>query len=438
MRTARRPPQPPHTHAPTHSLPPSPLATSGRRRARRRDRGAGRAEGAAAGGTRAGGRRQEEEGEEVGGNLFRDLGAISSAPFHASSKKTRELSARANRWSTASPNWYSWPARAPATPTSSRPSSRRASRDEPRRLGLACPSTPLLTPVRLLADPHEKQTLCSPAPSPPRSHRAPPAHALLGAVFNAAAAAADAVPPEAAQPHSGVLVTGIAIYLVTMALLTAWDEWAVPALVKRGILPNMPGSLSDIRRRKEEIFGTPWVTPLTANSEPRGPRTTEHTNNGPPSPSPARSAHREAGRGPPSRSGRHAAALTPVAHEESLPRRQGQRRGPVHPRARDRRVGGGQEEQDHPDGERRRQRRLDPRPYAARGLSNFRRLPFRAWPCPFLALPCPGLLFDRTIPCPYTGAEEDATISDELGVCRLSPDWTAHYGHRVYICKRKE
>lgn len=86
MRTARRPPQPPHTHAPTHSLRPSPLATSGRRRARRRDRGAGRAEGAAAGGARAGGR-QEEEGEEVGANLFRDLGAISSAPSSASSKK---------------------------------------------------------------------------------------------------------------------------------------------------------------------------------------------------------------------------------------------------------------------------------------------------------------------------------------------------------------
>ena len=34
--------------------------------------------------------------------------------------------------------------------------------------------------------------------------------------------------------------------------------------------------------------------------------------------------------------------------------------------------------------------------------------------------------------------EEDAWVTDELGVCRLSDDWTNHYGHNVYICKRSE
>ena len=30
----------------------------------------------------------------------------------------------------------------------------------------------------------------------------------------------------------------------------------------------------------------------------------------------------------------------------------------------------------------------------------------------------------------------DDVISDQLGVCRLSPEFTETYGHRIYICKR--
>merc|ERR1719446_576472 len=34
--------------------------------------------------------------------------------------------------------------------------------------------------------------------------------------------------------------------------------------------------------------------------------------------------------------------------------------------------------------------------------------------------------------------EGDAWISDELGVCKLSPDFSEYYGHNVYICKRPD
>jgi hypothetical protein len=53
-------------------------------------------------------------------------------------------------------------------------------------------------------------------------------------------------------------------YVVGMAALTAWDEHVLPKLQARGVLPYIPGSASDIERKRKALMDVPWVTPITA------------------------------------------------------------------------------------------------------------------------------------------------------------------------------
>ena len=71
-------------------------------------------------------------------------------------------------------------------------------------------------------------------------------------------AAADAAPAM----DSGSLLTGIACYAGGLAALTAWEEFVVPELKLRSIVPDVPivkGQLTVKQKR------SPWITPLTAD-----------------------------------------------------------------------------------------------------------------------------------------------------------------------------
>lgn len=178
---------------------------------------------------------------------------------------------------------------------------------------------------------------------------------------------------EAASNHAassgsdhGTLFTGLAIYAVTMAFLTLWEEFAVPTLTEKGMLPNIPGSLTDIKRRKGEVFRTPWVTPLTANT------------GGMPLPSLSSLMKKAYRVGKSNGIVQYIRAHASVASSSAA-------------------KGGQLLMESLAQGN----KALEPIPIESR-------------------------------------VEEDSIISDELGVCRLSPDWTDHYGHAVYICKRPE
>jgi len=48
----------------------------------------------------------------------------------------------------------------------------------------------------------------------------------------------------------------------------------------------------------------------------------------------------------------------------------------------------------------------------------------------------PPFAAQKPVPIPVQRIGDDL-ITDELGICRLSPDFTDFYGHNVYICKRR-
>jgi hypothetical protein len=62
-------------------------------------------------------------------------------------------------------------------------------------------------------------------------------------------------------------MTGLIFYGFGMVFLTAWDEFVLPKLQDRGIMPTIPGTLRHERLAKlnKEQRAVPWVTPLTAD-----------------------------------------------------------------------------------------------------------------------------------------------------------------------------
>ena len=84
-------------------------------------------------------------------------------------------------------------------------------------------------------------------------------------VFNMATQASQAVDSQVALSSGGQteLVVYAVAYCVGMALLTYWDESVLPKLQRRGLMPIIPGSLEDIRQKREAVMKVPWVTPLT-------------------------------------------------------------------------------------------------------------------------------------------------------------------------------
>ncbi len=74
------------------------------------------------------------------------------------------------------------------------------------------------------------------------------------------------------------------------------------------------------------------------------------------------------------------------------------------------------------------------------GIIQFIRAHAQSAELPSPTLKTTNLLMEATPqPIPiYARYEDDAWVSDELGVCRLSPDFTEYYGHNVYICKRPD
>lgn len=74
-------------------------------------------------------------------------------------------------------------------------------------------------------------------------------------VFTGAAAADCSTPP---------VLSCLLFYFVGMAALTAWDEWALPRLQQRGIMPKIPGEY-DRTKDLEPLQPIRWLTPLTAD-----------------------------------------------------------------------------------------------------------------------------------------------------------------------------
>ena len=65
-----------------------------------------------------------------------------------------------------------------------------------------------------------------------------------------------------AGADSGALLTGLACYAGGLAALTAWEEFVVPELKLRSILPDVPIAKGQLTVRQRR---SPWITPLTAD-----------------------------------------------------------------------------------------------------------------------------------------------------------------------------
>lgn len=65
-----------------------------------------------------------------------------------------------------------------------------------------------------------------------------------------------------AGADSGALLTGLACYAGGLAALTAWEEFVVPELKLRSILPDVPITEGQLTVRQKR---SSWITPLTAD-----------------------------------------------------------------------------------------------------------------------------------------------------------------------------
>jgi len=90
-------------------------------------------------------------------------------------------------------------------------------------------------------------------------------------VFAAAEHEAAAVATAVDVPFfaHGPLATAIAFYVVSMFWLTVWEEYALPKLQDRGLMPTIPGTLryERLKRLSPEQRSVPWTTPLTCDRQ---------------------------------------------------------------------------------------------------------------------------------------------------------------------------
>jgi len=218
-----------------------------------------------------------------------------------------------------------------------------------------------------------------PSLQPTRSTALGSTHTLRTPLMTAVAADPFASPvflPDAARNAAAIspgvdFVQLVTVYVLLMLVLSGWEYYVLPRLQDAGLMPPIPsglGSLSAVRKAKEEIFNVPWTTPLTMDRSAQLPSLAE--------------LQRDAYRIGMSVTDSGIRVCQYIrAHAQDAAKDAGSK--------------------------------VLMELAASEGQREPQLVPIKA-------------RFERGM-----------SISDELGVCQLSKDFSELYGHKVYICKRR-